>query len=72
MGEHRYRVVFLTGFADEAEFGEAVEDDIRPCLGTDDELGAADWPSRSVMLTTRDLATFKRNLVYSSIMVEIE
>lgn len=72
VAEHRYRIVFLSDIPSEAEFLEAVEEDLRPCLGAGDELGAPDWPSRSAALRTLDLPTFKRNLVYASIMVEIE
>jgi hypothetical protein len=72
VAEQRYRIVFLTEFSTEAEFREAIEKDIRPCLGPKDELGEADWPSRSVTLTTRDLPTFRRNLVFACVMVEPE
>jgi hypothetical protein len=66
----RYRLVFVTDFPDEAAFAQAIENDIRPALGASDDLDAPDWPSRSVMLTTTDLRTFKRNLVYACVMVE--
>ena len=72
MAEHRYRIVFLTEIASEAEFLGTLESDIQPCLGADDELGLPDWPSRSVTLTTRDLRTFKRNMVFACIMIELE
>ena len=42
VAEGHYRIVFLTEFPDEAAFSQAVEKDIRPCLGRADELGSAD------------------------------
>lgn len=69
--EQRYRMVFLTEIPTEQALREVVEKDIAPCLGIRDELGAVDWPSRSVTLTILDLATFKRNLVFACVMVEM-
>ena len=70
--EERYRIVFLTEMSTEAALREVAEQDIAPSLGPRDELGPVDWPSRSVTLTTPDLPTFKRNLVFACIMVEVE
>jgi hypothetical protein len=70
--EQRYRIEFLTELSTEADLREVVEKDIAPSLGPRDELGPIDWPSRSVTLTTFDLPTFKRNLVFACIMVEAE
>lgn len=67
-----YRIVFLTEMPTEAEFFEAIEKDIRPCLGVRDELGTPDWASRSVKLTTLDLPNFKRNMVYACVMIELQ
>ena len=72
LGEQRFRIVFLTEMPAEADFLEAVERDIRPALGVKDELGPPDWPSRSVMLTTRDLTTFKRNMVFACVMIQLK
>lgn len=72
VAEQRYRIVFLTEFPTEAAFREAIEKDIRTSLGPKDTLGPPDWPSRSVTLTTLDLPTFKRNLVFACVMVELE
>jgi hypothetical protein len=66
-----YRIVFLTDMPTEAAFLDAVEKDIRPCLGANDQLGAPDWPSRSVTLITADLPTFKRNMVFACVMIEL-
>lgn len=70
--EHCWRIVFLTEMPTESDFLEAVQRDIQPCLGKGDELGTPDWPSRSVTLTTRDLPTFKRNMVFSCVMIELK
>ncbi len=70
--EQRYRIVFLTEMPTELELREVVEKDLAPSLGPHDELSPVDWPSRSVTLSTSDLPTFKRNLVFACIMVEIE
>lgn len=72
VAERHYRIVFLTEFSGEAAFLQAVEKDIRPCLGRGDELGSPDWASCSVELKTPDLPTFKRNLVFACVMVEVE
>ena len=72
LGEQRFRIVFLTEMPTEADFLQAVERDIRPSLGVKDELGRPDWPSRSVMLTTRDLPTFKRNMVFACVMIQLK
>ncbi len=66
-----YRITFLTQLGDETQFLEAV-DDIAASLGAQDRLGQCDWPSRSVLVTTADLSTLKRNLVFASIMIEVE
>lgn len=66
------RIVFLTELPTEQAFLEAVEKDLRPCLGLQDELGEPDWASRSVLLKTQDLPTFKRNLVFACVMVELK
>jgi hypothetical protein len=70
LAEHRYRILFLSEFSSEAEFLQAVEEDIVSSLGLDDEMGTPDWPSRSVTLTTPELTAFKRNLVFACVMVE--
>ncbi len=72
VAEHRYRIVFLSEMPTEAAFLEAVENDIQPCLGAGDELGPPDWPSRSVTLNTLDLRTFKRNMVFACVMIELK
>ncbi len=71
VAEHRYRIVFLTELATEAAFLEAIEKDIRPCLSGGDELGPPDWPTRSVTLTTPDVVTFKRNMVFACVMIQL-
>ena len=70
--QQRYRIEFLTEMRTEEDLREVVEKDIAPSIGTRDELGPLDWPSRSVTLTTLDLPTFKRNLVFACILVEAE
>jgi hypothetical protein len=70
--QQRYRIEFLTEMPTEADLREVVENDIAPSVGPHDELGPVDWPSRSITLTTLDLPTFKRNLIFACIMVEIE
>jgi hypothetical protein len=72
VGEDTYRLVFLTDMPSEADFDETIAKDVLPCLGPKDSLGSADWASRSVTFSTRDLVTFKRNLVFACLMVEIE
>lgn len=72
LGDERYRIVFRTELTTEAAFVEAIDKDLRPCLGAQDLLDSADWATRSVLLTTADLRTFKRNLVYACVMVELE
>lgn len=72
VAEPLYRIVFLTDMPTEAALLEAVDKDIRPSLGAGDALDSPDWDSRSVMLSTTDLRTFKRNLVYACVMVELE
>lgn len=70
--DQRYRIVLLTEMPTEAEFLNVIKDDIVPCLSPRDELSSPNWPSRSVTLTTLDLPTFKRNLIFASVMVELE
>ncbi len=70
LAEQRYRLVFLSEMPTEADFRTSLEKDIQPCLGRQDALESADWPSRSVTLATADLRTFKRNLVFACVMVE--
>lgn len=72
LAQDRYRIVFQSELTSEAAFIEALEKDLRPCLGTNDQLDSPDWASRSVLLSTTDLRTFKRNMVYACVMVELE
>ena len=44
----------------EAQFLEVVEEDLGSSIGEGDRLGQPDWDSRSVTLTTADLAAFIR------------
>lgn len=70
LGEQEFRITFLSPLADEAQFLEVIEEDLGASIGEQDRLGQPDWPSRSVMLSTVDLAAFKRKLVYACIMIE--
>lgn len=72
LGERKYRITFVSSLADEAEFLEAVGNDLGSCVGADDALGTPDWESRSVQLSTASIAAFKRRLVFASIMVDTE
>jgi len=72
LADQQYRLVFVSEFADEAEFTETVDEDVRDILGSADVLGTADWPTRSVVVATPDLTGLKRNLVFACIMVELE
>lgn len=72
LGEQRFRIVFLTEMPSETDFLQAIERDLRPSLGVKDELGTPDWWSRSVTLTTRDLPTFKRNMVFACVMIQLQ
>jgi len=67
-----YRVVLVTEVPDESGFLEIIRNDIAPCVGSGDQLSQPDWASRSVTLATPDLSTFKRNLIFACVMVEIE
>lgn len=70
LGSHEYRLTFLSPLEDEAQFREAVDEDIASSLGEQDRLGPSDWQSRSVTLTTTDLKAFKRRLIFASVMIE--
>jgi len=70
LGEQEYRITFLSPLDDEAQFLEVIEEDLVSSLGERDRLGKPDWVSRSVTLSTPDLAAVKRKLVYASIMIE--
>ena len=72
VSERRHRIVLLTEACSEADFLRVVEEDLRPSLGAGDALDGPDFASRSVMLTTGDLRTFRRNLVFACVMVEVE
>ena len=69
--KRNFRITIVTELKNEEQFREIVEEDIAASLGLQDRLGAPDWPSRSVIVTTSDLPAVKRNLVYSSIMVNV-
>jgi hypothetical protein len=70
--DRQFRLGFVSEFADEAEFTETVDEDVRDILGSADVLVAADWPTRSVVIATPDLPGLKRNLLFACIMVELE
>ncbi len=70
LGDRHFRITFVTELENEAQFREILEEDIVASLGLQDRMGAADWPTRSVVITTPNLPALKRNLVYASIMVE--
>ncbi len=65
-----FRITFLSALDSEAQFLEMLDEDLAPCLGAQDRLRDPDWASRSVTLTTGDLAAFKRKLIYACVMVE--
>ena len=69
LGGPRLRIVLLTDLPDEAAFLKVIDEDLRLCLGAGDALEPPDWPSRSVVLETRDLPGLKRNLVVASVMI---
>lgn len=70
IGGDEYRITFVSPLDGEAQFRQAIDEDIASSLGPQDKLGTPDWPSRSVTLITADLPAFKRKLVYASIMIE--
>jgi len=70
LDDRNFRITFITEFDSEAQFREMIDEDIVTSLSSQDSLRAVDWPSRSVVVTTADLAALKRNLVYASITVE--
>ena len=69
LGQGGVRLTFLSEFESELLFQVIIIEDIVTSLGPEDRIGERDWPSRSVTLTTSDLAAFKRNLVFASIMI---
>jgi len=72
IAERRYRLTFLAGVNDEAEFDDAVTDDLEACLGPDDEIVEPAWDSRSVVIVTPDRAAFVRKLAVRRMIVERE
>ena len=70
LGGKDFRITFLSELENEAQFLEVIGEDIVSSLGEQDRLGEPDWQSRSVTLSTPDLAAVKRKLVYASIMIE--
>ncbi len=72
LGGGKFRITFTTELDSEAQLHEIVEEDIITSLGAQDSLGAVDWPTRSIIVTTANVAALKRNLVYASIMVEAD
>lgn len=71
LGDNNFRITIVTELENEQQFAAIIEEDIAASLGSGDRMRAVDWPSRSVVVTTADLPALKRNLVYSSIMVEV-
>lgn len=69
-GEGRYRLTFLSGIGDRADFAQTVLEDLEACLSRGDQLTGEDWESRSVTVTTANLDAFVQNLALHRLMVE--
>ena len=68
--EGLYRITILSPLKGEVEFNEIIQDDLELCLGEHDNLTDPRWDTKSITLTTKDLESFRRKLIFVCIMVE--
>lgn len=72
LGNDQLRLTFVTELESEQQFDEVIDEDIFGSLNEQDALIGKDWPSRSVLVRTANPASFKRNLVFACVMVELD
>jgi hypothetical protein len=68
--EGKYLITFLSPLKKSAEFKRIVEEDLKYCLGEKDRFGAPRWKTKSITLSTQDIQSFRRRLLYQRIFIE--
>lgn len=68
--EGKYLITFLSPLKKSAEFERIVEEDLKECLGEKDRFGAPKWKTKSIPLSTQDIQSFRRRLLYQRIFIE--
>lgn len=63
-------MTFLSRLKNREEFEGIIKDNLQLCLGENDYLSHPDWENKSIMLITREVDSFKRKLVFQSILIE--
>ena len=70
--EGKYLITFLSPLKNKGEFKRVIEEDLKYCLGEKDGLSGPKWNTRSVTLSTQDIQSFRRRLLYERIFIEEE
>ena len=68
--ERKYLITFLSSLKKNEEFKRIIEEDLKYCLGEKDRLGRPKWETKSITLTTQDIQSFRRRLIYQRIFIE--
>ena len=66
----RFLITVLSPLTTEAEFEQVIGDDLQSCVGEHDVLVERDWDTKTLVLTTGDIKSFKRKLIYHSVIVD--
>ena len=66
----KYLITFLSPLKRSAEFKRIIEEDLKDCLGEKDRLSGPKWETKSITLTTQDIQSFRRRLIYQRIFIE--
>jgi len=69
LGGGRYQVAFTARISRE-ELEELVEEDLAPHLSEPDSLEEVLWAERSVVVCIRDIAAFRKGLLFCNIAIE--
>jgi hypothetical protein len=69
-GQGTYELYFISSLKDENELKKIVKDDIEECLDENDRVIGVQWETKSVTLAISDSASFRRRLIFASILIE--
>lgn len=66
----RFQITVVSPVKSQAAFERMITEELQPCLSAGDALTEPVWDTRSLVLTTSDIKSFKRKLVYACILIE--
>ncbi len=69
LAEGHYLITFVSGIANETAFKTTINDDLASCLNEEDHLLNADWSTKSVELITPNIKSFKKRVIFESLVI---